>query len=388
MRNVNECKVCQSQQLDTLLELPSLPLSETYGIYDPGFKNFDQAIDICGQCGHVQLAFQLPPSILYNESDYNYSTVKSSSTIKRFNSFRDFVGQTMNHQTESIIDIGGNDNSLLLLFDVAHKYLVDPSVAEHVDYQGVQIIKGFIEDIDLSLISPQVVVCSHTLEHIAEPRKFIQTLLDKCDENTLFYFEVPCFEKQINALRFDAFFHQHFHYFHPSSIKKLIESCNGELISMQYNTYPTCGGAVMFAFKKKSNHVKAPTGFAYPLQSADTLKLTFHTEYCKFKNMNIQIAQWLDTIPKVYGFGASLLLPVIFYHIGEAAKKITIVFDDDQSKSGFTYKNIQDLKVKMPTDYQILEDDGILITSYENITILDKMIAKRFVAERFEGFNI
>ncbi|WJG10594.1 methyltransferase domain-containing protein [Aliiglaciecola sp. LCG003] len=388
MRNVDKCKVCQSEQLDSLLELPGLPLSETYGVYEPDFKNFDQGIDICACCGHVQLAFQLPPSVLYNESDYNYSTAKSSSTIKRFNSFREFIGQTMSHQTESIIDIGGNDISLLSLFDVEHKYLVDPSVAKHIDYQDVKTIKGFVEDIDLAQISPQVVVCSHALEHIAEPRKFIQTLLDKCDENTLFYFEVPCFEKQIAALRFDAFFHQHFHYFHPTSIHKLVDSCDGELISIQYNAYPTCGGAVMFAFKRRLKGTKASVPLEYPIQSVASLKQAFHANYATFKKQNIQISKWLTQHSKVYGYGASLLLPVILYHIGEAAKKITLVFDDDQSKTGFTYKNIQDLKVDTPSGYQISELDGILITSYENIPILDHMIKKRFVAERFEGFTI
>lgn len=388
MRNVNECKVCQSELLDTLLELPNLPLSETYGIYDPNFKGFDQAIDICSLCGHVQLAFQLPPSVLYNDVDYNYSTANSSSTSKRFNSFKEFIGQTMNRQTISIIDIGGNDITLLSLFDVPNKYLVDPSLAAHIDYQDVQTIKGFVEDIDLGQIAPQVVLCSHTLEHIAEPREFIQKLLENCAETTLFYFEVPCFEKQINALRFDAFFHQHFHYFHPTSIKKLLESCNAEIVSMQYNAYPTCGGAVMFAFKKKSIEIKTTTQFTLPIQTAANLKKSFRSEYEKFSQLNNQISLWLDKMPRVYGYGASLLLPVIFYHIGAAAQKIKIVFDDNHSKAGFSYKNIPNLKVDTPSNYQIVEGDGILITSYENIPTLKQLIKRRFVVECFEGFDI
>lgn len=382
MAKVHQCTLCNASEafLTNLLSLPNLPLSETYGRYDKSVSGYDQSILLCEKCGHVQLAEQLPPSLLYSNDNYHYQTGKSGSTAKRFISFKDFVSRTSNSQGKTLLDIGGNDASLLGLFSAARKFVIDPSASQSDQKGEVTVLSGMVEAMDITDINPDLVMCTHTLEHIADPVGFICHLFSQCADDTRYYFEVPCVEMQVKAARFDAFFHQHYHYFHAATISKLIVDCGGEMTAMAYNEYPTCGGSLMFAFKKGLGGGTAGEFNTVKFQAL------FQQRLKAFTQMNEQIASFIESKAKVVGYGASLLLPVIFYHIGKSAQRIIQVLDDDPEKKGLTYRNLANVEVIPSSEVVLGDDDGVLITSYENVEVLSKVIKQRFSSELFTGY--
>jgi len=386
MHSISQCALCSSKELQLLWDLPNLPLSETFGEFDETFESYDQVLLCCSKCQHVQLKNQLSPSMLYNNNDYNYVTAKSSSTIKRFDSLRSFVKANTVSEIKSLVDIGGNDDSLLQGFEAEAKYLIDPSLSESIDKNGIHYINKFVEDIDLRKIDPDVILCSHALEHISQPAEFLQSLFSTTREDTLFFFEVPCFKKQIQSLRFDAFFHQHYHYFYPKTLVQLIETNGGEVLSIEYNSYPTCGGSVMVAFQRSTKSSK-PYSLVNIAQYEEPLKDEFDYFLAEFLKLNRDINKWISSKTTVYGYGASLLLPIIFYHIGKAAENIRIVFDDDISKHEITYKNIENITVRNPDEYVIDSSVGLLITSYENIVKLSSVLENKYPKRQFKGFK-
>lgn len=379
MKSIDLCALCGNEHLSTLWELPSLPLSETYGEFEQNFPAFDQVLMICERCGHIQLKNQIAPDILYGSNAYNYVTHKSGSSKQRLQCFHDFVFSHLAITPQHLLDIGGNDSTLVRKFTADQKTVIDPSAKHGKDDGEVRILNDFIENIDLSQVDPDVVLCTHTLEHIASPSDFICLLLEQCSESTQFFFEVPCFQRQIEANRLDAVFHQHYHYFHPSSLKYLVERCGGELLAARYNDHPTCGGSIMFSFVK----AKAKKN-TLVFGNSNQLKQAFEESRFRFESYNEIASEWLVKQNTVYGFGASLLLPVIFYHLGEASKKISIVLDDDPTKVGITYKNIKKLNICNTDSVQLASKDGLFITTYENQQKLIPLLLKRYRANVFQ----
>ncbi|GGF52408.1 class I SAM-dependent methyltransferase [Alteromonas lipolytica] len=383
MKWIEQCTLCESSELALLWDLPQLPLSETFGKYDPDFLSYDQQLVICDQCGHVQLKCQLAPEVMYNQDDYHYKTANSGATQRRFACLHQFIQTHLTKRPEVVVDIGGNDASLVNVFDCPVKYVVDPSISESGLIDGVQFIKGFAESVDFSALQADVVVFSHVLEHMVSPKAFISQLFSSCDDTTVFALEVPCFDRQIEALRFDAFFHQHLHYFHAQSLRYVIESGGGEIIAMEPSSVPTCGGALMVVFKKNAQKTAVKHT---DTDITATRKAVFGKQLAVFKQRNQAISTWLGLQKKVYGYGASLLLPVIFYHIPNVSDAIQVILDDDPGKDGLTYKNLPGITVSLPAHQSLSSETAMLVTSYENIGVLQNVIKVRFGANLFEGF--
>ena len=362
----HHCGICKNKQLSLLWDLPKLPLTECFGAYDPEFSCYDQELMICDYCGHVQLDNHLEAEVLYTENEYSYRTANALSTPKRIQSFVDFSYQYINKKEKlSIVDIGGNDQALLNSFGFKMKRtLVDPRrrADDGMVVDGVNIIGRFIEEINLSdEISPipNVIVCTHTLEHIQTPYKFLEQLAKQCSTDCLFIFEVPCLENMVKASRFDGFFHQHLHYFSLHSLTNLIEYIGGSILGHAYNSIATMGGSIMIAFRfdGKAKNIRK-------MNNIPALINHFNIQKSGFQNRMNDISEEING-NRIYGFGASLMLPTLLYHLNIEAEAFHVILDDDSQKNGWQYKNLN-LTIIDPKKENVPRDQVFMVTSLEN----------------------
>ena len=75
-------------EFDLLWDLPVFPLTEKFGDFE-GIQShsFDQRLVINKATGHVQLFNQIAPEALYSESNYNFRTSQSESSLTHLNKF-------------------------------------------------------------------------------------------------------------------------------------------------------------------------------------------------------------------------------------------------------------------------------------------------------------
>ena len=375
------CGVCDRHEFKILWKLPELPLTECFGPYDPDFRAYDQALMICSYCGHAQLEERLPTEALYSANEYAYRTGKAHGTPKRLNSFINFCNKQLDKKNDlSVIDIGGNDQTLLKSFSdqALNLALIDPIRQEDDGklINGVNIYGRFVEQMNLIddiQTPPDLVVCTHTLEHIADPIKLLQQLFEQCPKECLFVFEVPCLDSMVKQLRFDAVFHQHFHYFSLKSLKNLVSQAGGEIIAHDYNDFATLGGSIMIAFRFKNHIVNVE---ANPL--VEGFCALFDANKKKFTDYMSALKQAIDCDKSsLYGFGASLMLPVLLYHLDIKEERFTYVIDDDPLKHGWQYKNLN-LLIGHPDKLSIAEGERFMVTSVENTMP---------ILNRIESFN-
>lgn len=369
MREIKVCGISDASEFHSLWQLPGLPLTERFGRYNPDLNlAFDQELLISLPTGHVQLRNQLDPKILYGDADYSFRTGGSDKSRKGVDFFLAYLGKlTSGRSFSSAVDVGGND--LFVARGISglskHCAVVDPICAS-IDGQtldGIKVFGRFVEEVDFSsdMPRPDLVVCRHTLEHIVSPRQLIEQWFQQCDPDCLYVAEIPCFENLVESLRFDAIFHQHVHYFDLDSFRHLLWECGGEYLGHTFNHQGSCGGALLVAFRRaKAKQAKPHIDLAARISG-------FERRISLYKNQMAVMRELLDALPKpVYGYGASLMLATLGYHLQTDFSSLECILDDDVSRDGATYENIS-VTVRHTAKVSPAANSSYLITSLENI---------------------
>ena len=369
MQSITHCGISDTEDFHSLWKLPALPLTERFGPYRQGQAlAYDQELVISVPTGHVQLRHQLDPKILYTDSEYSFRTGASDKSRSGVSFFLNFLQKfTAGRKFTSAVDVGGNDLFVARsLTPVAqHCAVIDPICTE-TDGQlidGIRVFGRFIEQVDLScdLPRPDLVVCRHTLEHIAQPREVISQWFKQCEPDCLYFAEIPCFENLVESQRFDAIFHQHFHYYDLNSFKHLIWECGGEYLGHAFNHQGSCGGALLVAFRRAKT--------TQPKPHLDLPARIARLERCiaRYREQMAVMGELLDALPKpVYGYGASLMLATLGYHLRTDFSALECVLDDDPARDGATYENVP-VTVRDTAKVAPAPDSSYIITSLENV---------------------
>jgi cyclopropane-fatty-acyl-phospholipid synthase len=373
----NKCVINGKRDLVTIIKLPNYPLTEQFGKYNKKFPNFDQELMISKSSGHVQLKYILDQKYLYSPINYKYKTKVSHSTNHALEVFISFFNKNFHGKINSILDVGGNDNYIVnkIAKKKTKKYVIDPVAKKGKD--GVIVINKFLENVDLSrdIVQPNVVICRHTLEHIPDPKKFIRKLLNECRDDCRFIFEVPSLERMIETQRFDTIMHQHMSYFSARSLRLLIESCGGKIISHKIFDKGSCGGSILFCFKKiKNNNENKKIKNLTKKQFQRDFKTIKHKITIFKDNMKIlnELINACDN--QVIGYGAGLMLATYMYFLNIRDKKIKYILDDDKTKHNSQYKNLN-VKIKFPKKIEFKKNENYIVTSLENKkTLVSKIL--------------
>ncbi len=377
-KTICTCGICNKSSLDLLWDLPGLPLTEKYGPYTPTEDlSFDQSLLFCNQCGHVQLGTRLSPRELYSDIAYSFRTSVSPSAQKGSKFFYNFYQTISNgRQFSSLLDIGGNDLFLAQMHNAPQRVVVDPicKLQDGQEIDGIKIIGKFIEEVDFKKegITPDLIFCRHVLEHIAEPHHLISCLFESCSPQALYIFEIPCLENLIEANRFDAVFHQHYHYFDLFTFQQLLQETGGTYLGHLYHRQGSCGGALLIAFQlNQSNSVAFP-----PVKNLLDRKKAIQRHIKEYEaQMNALSTQIQRFKGNLYGYGASLMLATLAYHLKTDFSELICILDDDPKKDSTEYKNIP-VNIRYRGNCVVPENSNFLITSLENTRIIFEKITK------------
>ena len=221
---LRHCLACGSGRLVTYCDLGSQPLANTYhdGLQD--LPTFPLAINVCENCWHSQLTHAVDPDLLFK--DYAYVSGTTQTLSDYFDAFVEQVIDEFPFRCLSVLDIAGNDGSLLAKFAArGHDVMnVDPaenltatSVANGVptlcEYWGVDTYLALDKQYD-------AIVAMNVLGHVSNPLAFLigcrNALADggKIWIQTSQAFMVP-------DGQFDTAYHEHHSYFSAISFLTL-----------------------------------------------------------------------------------------------------------------------------------------------------------------------
>lgn len=375
------CVICGFPMESALIDLPRFPVTEIYVpekiTGDLGFV--DQKFHFCLHCGHGQLANLIDKNVLYGQC-YRTRTSISPSAMGAVDVFAEFIEQILEgRKIGTLLEIGCNDLYFLHKFKdrTDALYGIDPILKgreQDSSDSKIKLIGDFFEHIDLKAagIKPDIVLSSHTFEHIEKPAELIEKTVQSAAADALFFFQFPGLEALVADARFDQMFHQHLNYFSAASVAYLLEKLGCRLIGLKVN--PFHWGALMVAFCKKDALFEGRPGIS-------TEKLTARqitSQYQVFKDCMTNAARRVEAVREgpLYGFGAAMMLPVLDYYI-PGLRKLECILDDDQNKRNLYYLNYP-VQIRTPQNPFDFYGATVVLTAIYSLTT-QRAILKRLI---------
>lgn len=357
LKKSNECPICR-RAMERLVDLPRYPLTELYepdeGTFHHGRGYADQALLYCQPCNHGKLETIVPPAMLYGEG-YRTRTAASAGAVRAIQNFRKFVGDFADlDRRGTVIDIGGNDGSLLGTFPGARKVNVDPNATDG--------IRAYIEDADLSEFKgvPKIILSSHTLEHVESAAAMLDKVASIMQHDDLFAIQVPSLELMVRRWRMEQIHHQHIHYYSERSLSALLAGFGLEVVQTRFDEDHY--GALMVLCRRGTGKVVGER----------ILGTEIETAWGRFLSLTYSCDRQLGD--GFIALGAALMLPVAAYYLPNLTK-VEYIADNDRSKDGLRYVNFNK---RIRCDYDLAGRD-VVITA-----INTKLACRALAALAFE----
>jgi hypothetical protein len=179
-------------------------------------------------CTLVQLNHQIDLDVVYQNYPY-----QSGGTATMREILSNVVNETLKFEPLSVedvvLDVGGNDGSLL--------NLIDPSIRARVNIDAAANIKQIPESqnyfytnskftkeayAELDLPSPKLIFCVAVFYQLHNPLQFCLDVRDVMDENTVFVLQMTYLESMIKHNIFDNIVHEHTSYYSLFSLENLL----------------------------------------------------------------------------------------------------------------------------------------------------------------------
>jgi len=163
--------------------------------------------------------------------------------------FLEFILKNINMQNEeciSVLEIGCGTGYLLhRLRRLRFKVLgIEPGTQGQVGARkyGIEIIQDtFPGKMNQSGKCFEIIIHYGVLEHIEDPVTFLQRQAEYLSDSGLIIFGVPNCKEYIQSGDISMFIHEHWNYFTPYSLKKVIQKAGFQLLSLENAGY---GGAL------------------------------------------------------------------------------------------------------------------------------------------------
>ena len=314
--DILQCRLCESPALDTILDWGMVPLT---GMFPAPGQAVEQApihLMRCWQCGLVQLRHSVDPKHLYGPT-YGYRSGQNPMMVQHLKDIAESALTLFGDRPykrgamcRTVIDIGGNDGTLLSNFPSWQKVSVDPCTPEwgsgadvvHRQLMTSALFKHFqAPDVDVKLIFSLAMFYD-----LDDPLAFAQQVRELLADDGLWVLEVADADAMLDGTIYDGICHEHVAYWTRETLQQLVGTAGFHVVKEERNKIN--GGSLLFFCRK-----------AEPVDP--TFKtLRDGTEWTRFAARVAQHGYWLNSIlepfqRKIYGLGASTKGNALLYNV-------------------------------------------------------------------------
>jgi len=223
------CLACASKFTDFLVSLPPMPLSalslpetQAQAIKLP---RYPVNLYACRSCGHVFNTSFCVDNVPYESNNNWMYNAGANQQQYRLDSINNFFSAG-----KVIVDIGAGNgeflNAVKQYYPSIHCVAFEPGpgakICRELSFETYQ--DYFIPGKHLKEICPDILTCTHVLEHMPDPRAFVTELAHNADSSLLFMAEVPCIENALKQRRVSDYLYEHVSHFTCQSFQTLFES--------------------------------------------------------------------------------------------------------------------------------------------------------------------
>ena len=382
------CRLCESHNLKTVIDLNSTPLANSFLSQNNLNKKenfYPLKVNYCSNCHHLQLSHSILAKSMFDK--YLYLTNTSKQNRDHFRNYAlDLKNKVKKKKKIKILDIASNDGTFLKFFNKKKfdKLGVDPAknlniyakqknieqITLYFNYNSSKFIKSNYGTFD-------IISANHVCAHVDNLSSFIKGVKNLLKLDGIFTFEVSYLLDVIKKKTFDTIYHEHVDYHALRPLINFFKKFNLEIFD--FKTVKAQGGSIRIYVSniglKKLNRKKISSQISlenkkYKLFKINTYK-NFETEINKNKNILKKLLIKIKSQnKKIAGYGAAAKTTTLLNYFDIGNEIIDFIVDDNKLKQNRftpgTHIPIFDSKelYKKKPDYVIL-----LAWNYSNFVI-------------------
>jgi SAM-dependent methyltransferase len=238
-----------------VLDLGALPLAGDFQPAAGKSRLFPLAIQLCNDCGLLQVRETVPPEALFGPS-YSYASGTVPGLVRHFNQYAEDVRPSADSKPQ-LLEVGCNDGVFLEpLRQVGYRTVgIDASdnVAAMARAKGLDVVTGFFDRTSATSLRADygpfdVISCSNVFAHNPNISAFMEGVTTALKPQGEFWIEVHSADRLFNELQWDCFYHEHCFYWTMHALERCLRAWGFRLAT--YLLTPMHGGGIRAFFTR------------------------------------------------------------------------------------------------------------------------------------------
>ena len=342
---IKECPVTGHDEQIKYFDLGNIPLVNN--LCDTreealNAERFPLNINYYPASGESSLDFAVDSELLFKnylfKSEVNIPYVEHCKKMFKF--IQEYVKITA---LTKIVDIGGNDGTLLAAFkEVSEKEInvlnVDPSenLASLSEAKGVPTLTEFFGvNTGDKIGKVDVVTSTNVFQHLKDINGFAEGVSKILTKHSIWVLEFPYWIHDMKTNQFDQIYHEHMYYHSVTPMKMMMEKHGMKLINVTKQNIH--GGTLRLVIAKKESKLTPDITIEAYLQLEKNYGLDYHIKWGDhvqehIKNSREFIKKIKNSGKTIYGFGAAAKGCIYLNAMGLTDLHLDYIIDDTDLK--------------------------------------------------------
>ena len=343
-----KCKIT-GENLNPFMSFGKMPSANGF-LEKKDFDNeffYEMEVGFSEKISLLQLNEFSHPEKVHNER-YPFYTSSSQNMKKHFKNFAHWLNEKYLDNRSKLIEVGSNDGTLLENFKNTNIEAIgfEPSktIAELANKKDVKTLNKFFNTQNLDQIknfysSVDVICSANVIAHIPDLKDVIISVDKLLSSKGLLIFEEPYLGSMFSKVSYDQIYDEHIFMFSVSSIKKVFDLFDFELIDVLPQI--THGGSMRYIIGRKNKHKKSEI-ISKLIDDEQNKELDTIESCLKFKNacelskkMTIEnLNKFKENNKKICGYAATAKSTTVLNYCNIGSDTIQYICDTTEEKIG------------------------------------------------------
>lgn len=272
-----ECICCNSDELNTILDLNMQPLANSYHTNECELENYPLMLNLCKKCFHLQLSHIVNPDLLFK--NYLYVSGTTDTLKNYFKWFAEFTVETSPIRNGKVLDIACNDGTQLDFYkEMGWKtYGVDPSINLHnLSSKNHEVICDYFSSNLFKDTKFDIITAQNVFAHNENAKEFLDDCFELMHDDSLLFIQTSQAE-MIKNNEFDTIYHEHLSFFNINSFNELTKRTELKLLNVIKT--PIHGMSYVFILSKTKSSPKLIDNFISLETNQGLLNISTYEKY-------------------------------------------------------------------------------------------------------------
>lgn len=345
---INQCPATLSKDKVKYFDLGNIPLvNNLCNTQEESLKaeRYPLSVNYFIESGESALECAVNSDLLF--SHYLFKSEINKPYYKHCLEMFDYIKKYINiHDNSRIVDIGGNDGTLLSAFkEISNNDLwvlnIDPSknlLEENLSKNIPVLNEFFTYELALRFIDKvDIITSTNVFQHLKDLNSFVKGIKFLLKPNGIWVLEFPYWIHDMQTKQFDQVYHEHMYYHSITPLKTLFEKYKLKIVNITKQKIH--GGTLRLIITHESSDLQIDDSINYFVENEKQYDLNYHINWGKevidyMDFCSLELEKLLKQNNKIYGFGAAAKGCIFLNSLAITYKEIPYIIDDTDIKQG------------------------------------------------------